>query len=166
MSILYGVYIFIPVYLVVIKYTDTKLYSNTSIAIYDCYYYFWVITIYQYWYDHLCDVYIENSKAIIREGSEEERKSAVDTLYTALEGGLLLMHPYMPFLTEELWQRLPRRATVTAPSIMVAEYPEYDAGLDNAEDEAAYERVLGCSKGARSLMGEYLVKEQAKGEFL
>ncbi len=42
-----------------------------------------------------CDVYIENSKAIIAEGSESEQKSAVDTLYTALDGGLRLIHPFM-----------------------------------------------------------------------
>jgi len=45
----------------------------------------------------------------MRDGTPEQKKSAQDTLYTALEGGLKLLHPYMPFVTEELWQRLPRR---------------------------------------------------------
>ncbi|GAM82697.1 hypothetical protein ANO11243_006800 [Dothideomycetidae sp. 11243] len=119
-------------------------------------------TIYRYWYDCLCDVYIENSKAIIREGSEEERKSAVDTLYTALEAGLTMMHPFMPFLTEELWQRLPRRPDDKTKSIVVAAYPEYDSALENPEAEAAYDFLLGCSKGIRSLMSEYSIKEDGK----
>ncbi|KAL1311633.1 hypothetical protein AAFC00_001743 [Neodothiora populina] len=117
---------------------------------------------YQYWYDNLCDVYIENSKAIIRDGTEEEKRSAIDTLYTALEGALCLIHPFMPFLTEELWQRLPRRPNDKTRSIVVAEYPEYDANLDDANSAAAYELLLGCSKGVRSLMSEYAIKDEGK----
>jgi len=55
--------------------------------------------IYQYWYNHLCDVYIENSKAILQDGTPEEKLSAQETLYSALESALTLIHPYMPFLT-------------------------------------------------------------------
>lgn len=121
-------------------------------------------TAYQYWYDNLCDVYIENSKVIIREGTEEERKSAVDTLYTALEGALCMIHPFMPFLSEELWQRLPRRQGDSTKSIVIAAYPEYDASLEDPESEAAYELLLGCSKGIRSLMSEYSIKEEGKGD--
>ena len=76
--------------------------------------------VYAYIYDNLCDVYIENSKAIIQEGSEQEKRSAMDTLYTTLEGALLMIHPFMPFLSEELWQRLPRRQGDTTPSITIA----------------------------------------------
>ncbi|KAK4980865.1 hypothetical protein LTR66_010321 [Elasticomyces elasticus] len=119
-------------------------------------------TAYQYWYDNLCDVYIENSKAIIRDGTEEERASAVDTLYTALEGALTMIHPFMPFLTEELWQRLPRRPNDETQSIVIAEYPEYDSALDDAESASAYELLLGCSKGIRSLLAEYSIKENGK----
>ncbi|KAI1653624.1 tRNA synthetases class I-domain-containing protein [Daldinia decipiens] len=119
-------------------------------------------TVYQYWYNHLCDVYIENSKSLIQEGTEEEKRSAVNTLYTALDNALRLIHPFMPFLTEELWQRLPRRPGDETPSIMLARYPVYDPELDNPAAEAAYELVLGCSKGIRSLMSEYALKDEAK----
>lgn len=119
---------------------------------------------YAYWYDNLCDVYIENSKAIIRDGTEEEKRSAIDTLYTVLEGALCLIHPFMPFLTEELWQRLPRRPEDKTKSIVVAAYPEFDASLEDFESEAAYELLLGCSKGVRSLMSEYSIKEEGKGK--
>jgi valyl-tRNA synthetase len=119
--------------------------------------------VYQYWYNSLCDVYIENSKAIIQDGTEEEKRSAIDTLYTALEGALTMIHPFMPFITEELWQRLPRRPGDSNPTICKAAYPTYDAEMDNPEAEAAYELVLGVSRGIRSLMAEYSLKDEAKG---
>lgn len=119
---------------------------------------------YQYWYNQLCDVYIENSKALIQDGTKEEKRSAVNTLYTALDNALRLIHPFMPFLSEELWQRLPRRPGDETPTIMLAKYPTYDAELDNPAAEAAYELVLGCSKGIRSLMAEYALKDEAKGK--
>jgi valyl-tRNA synthetase len=72
----------------------------------------------------------------------------------------------MPYLSEELWQRLPRRQGDETRSIMIAKYPVYDPALDNAAAEAAYELVLGSSKGIRSLMAEYALKDEAKGEFI
>jgi valyl-tRNA synthetase len=117
--------------------------------------------VYTYFYDELCDVYIENSKAIIQHGNVEELTSALNTLYTALEGALRIIHPFMPFLSEELWQRLPRRPSDTTPSITIATYPCYDEALHDPESESAYELILGCSKGVRSLMSEYKI-EQAK----
>ena len=54
----------------------------------------------------------------------EARLSAQNTLYTVLDNGLRLLHPFMPFVTEELWQRLPRRPTDQTPSIMLAKFPE------------------------------------------
>ena len=51
------------------------------------------------------------------------RKSAQDTLYVCLDYGLRLLHPFMPYVTEELWQRLPRRRGDSTPSIMVSKFP-------------------------------------------
>lgn len=51
------------------------------------------------------------------------RQSAQQTLYTCLDNGLRLLHPFMPFVTEELWQRLPRRPNDPTPSIMVSQFP-------------------------------------------
>ncbi|EMR82559.1 putative valyl-trna synthetase protein [Botrytis cinerea BcDW1] len=118
--------------------------------------------VYQYWYNQLCDVYIENSKAILQDGTDEEKRSATDTLYTALEGALTMIHPYMPFLTEELWQRLPRRPEDKTPSIVLAKYPVYEAELDDPASEEAYELVMAVSKGIRSLMSEYSLKDEGK----
>jgi valyl-tRNA synthetase len=68
----------------------------------------------------------------------------------------------MPFLTEELWQRLPRRPNDKTPSVVLAKYPEYDSALDDVESERAYELILGCSKGIRSLLQENGIKENGK----
>lgn len=116
---------------------------------------------YQYWYTNLCDVYIENSKSIIQDGTPEEQHSAQQTLYTALEGGLTMIHPFMPFLTEELWQRLPRRPGDKTPSIVKAAYPTYNKKLDNPASEEAYELILAVSKAIRSLAAEYEIKDSA-----
>ena len=115
--------------------------------------------VYQYWYTQLCDVYIENSKSLIQKGSPSEQYSAKNTLYTALEGALTMIHPFMPFITEELWQRLPRRPNDTVPSIVKAAYPTYNASLDDPLSEEAYELLLGISRGIRSLMAEYAIKD-------
>ena len=69
----------------------------------------------------------------------------------------------MPFLTEELWQRLPRRPGDKTPSIVIAKYPQHDSTLEDDDAEASYELLLGCSKGIRSLMAEYAIKEDGKG---
>ncbi|KAI3323443.1 tRNA synthetases class I-domain-containing protein [Xylariaceae sp. AK1471] len=118
--------------------------------------------IYRYWYDELCDIFIENAKSIIQSGTEDQRQSAVQTLYTALENALKMIHPFTPYVTEELWQRLPRRLGDETPSIMLASYPVYDDVLDDPAAEAAYELVQGVSKGVRSLMAEYALKDEAK----
>lgn len=57
--------------------------------------------------------------------AERTRMSAQQTLYTCLDHGLRLLHPFMPFVTEELWQRLPRRPNDATSSIMVSKYPIY-----------------------------------------
>lgn len=116
---------------------------------------------YQYWYTNLCDVYIENSKSLIQDGSPAEIESAKQTLYTALEGGLTMIHPFMPFLTEELWQRLPRRPQDSTPSIVKAAYPTHDPVLDDPGSEEAYELLLAVSKAIRSLTVEYAIKDAA-----
>lgn len=116
---------------------------------------------YEYWYNHLCDVYIENSKSIIQDGTPTEQESAKQTLYTALEGGLTMIHPFMPFISEELWQRLPRRPEDSTLSICLAAYPQYHESLHDPEAEKAYELILALSKAIRSLAAQYAILESA-----
>ncbi|KAB2574020.1 Aminoacyl-tRNA synthetase class I conserved site [Lasiodiplodia theobromae] len=113
---------------------------------------------YHYFHDDLCDVFIEYTKPIIQDGTPEARRSAIDTLYTALEGGLTMLHPYMPFLTEELWQRLARRPGDKTETIMRAAYPQYRPDWDDAASEASYEMILDAAAAARSLAAQHGVK--------
>lgn len=116
-------------------------------------------TVYQYWYSQLCDVFIENSKSLLQpDAPAEVQQSAKETLYTALEGALTMIHPIMPFITEHLWQRLPRRPGDTTISIMKAKFPEYDPALDDPAAETAYELILDTSKAMRSILVQYEVK--------
>jgi len=107
----------------------------------------------------------QNSKAIIQDGTDEDRESALQTLYSALEAALLLSHPFLPFITEELWQRLPRRPGDATESIMVASYPTYDERFDNPAAEEAYQLVLDCSAAIRSMKADFESKDsEAQGK--
>jgi valyl-tRNA synthetase len=122
-------------------------------------------TVYQYWYSQLCDVFIENSKFLLApEVPAEVQESAKQTLYTALEGALTLIHPIMPFVTEHLWQRLPRRPSDNTISIMKAQYPQYNAEFNDPEAETAYELILNTSKAIRSILSQYEIK--TKGDII
>ncbi|KAK0630696.1 tRNA synthetases class I-domain-containing protein [Bombardia bombarda] len=101
--------------------------------------------VYQYWYASVCDVFIENSKALIQGGTEAERLSVVETMYTALESGLAMLHPGRYH-----------------PSIMVATYPSYTPEMDDPQSETAYELVMACSRGMRSLISEYALKKDVE----
>uniref|UniRef100_A0A672MY29 Valine--tRNA ligase n=1 Tax=Sinocyclocheilus grahami TaxID=75366 RepID=A0A672MY29_SINGR len=84
--------------------------------------------IYNFWLYELCDVYLESVKPVLSRTDSEGQKQADicrQTLYTCLEVGLRLLSPLMPFVTEELFQRLPRRlAQDSTSSICVTLYPE------------------------------------------
>lgn len=80
-----------------------------------------------------------------------------------LEGGLTLIHPFMPFLSEELWQRLPRRQGDSTPSIVIARYPEFNAELEDTDSAEKYELVISCAKGLRSLAAELGIKKDGVG---
>lgn len=73
-----------------------------------------------------------------------------------------MIHPFMPYVTEELWQRLPRRPGDKNPSIVKAAYPRYNPELDDVEVEAAYDLVFAVVKAIRSLASEYGIKEDIK----
>lgn len=116
--------------------------------------------LYQYWFTSLCDTFIENSKFLLApEADESTRASTQQTLYTALEGGLVLLHPLMPFLTEHLWQKLPRREGDKIEALIVAQYPAYETQLQAFKEAEQYELVMEVSKGIRSLLAQYEFKE-------
>ncbi|KAI8950749.1 tRNA synthetases class I-domain-containing protein [Xylaria longipes] len=116
----------------------------------------------RFFYDQLCDVFIEHSKSLLTEGTVSEQDSVQQTLYRALDVALRLLHPFMPFITEELWQRLPRAeyqgATSSPPSIMLAPYPVADDSLYFPAEAESYELNLQCTRAVRSLAAEYNIK--------
>ncbi|KAG1759709.1 tRNA synthetases class I-domain-containing protein [Suillus occidentalis] len=109
-----------------------------------------------FWLYELCDVYIEAMKPLTDASVPlQTRRSAQQTLYTCLDHGLRLLHPFMPFVTEELWQRLPRRPTDITPSIMLASYPINDSDFISSEEEKEFDVVLSAVRAARSLAASY-----------
>ena len=115
---------------------------------------------YDYWYNQLCDVFIEVAKGIFKDGTPTERESAKQTLYTALEGALRLIQPMMPFLSEELWQLLPRRPDDNTPACCVASYPD-DSSLEDPETDRIYELILDISRAIRALSANFDIKDNA-----
>lgn len=91
---------------------------------------------------------------MLNDGTPSEKSAAKHTLYTVLDVGLRLLSPFMPFLTEELYQRLPRKSCWEPPSICVTYYPELedhswrDLGLE-AEVELM-QKVVHSIRSAKS----------------
>ena len=111
----------------------------------------------------LCDVFIEATKPLFEANVDSPEKiSAQNTLYTALEGGLKLLHPFMPFVTEDLWQRLPRRPEDTCESIMISSFPEKSAEYEFADEAADFDLVNEVIAAARSIVGLYNLPTNGK----
>ncbi|BFZ55836.1 valine--tRNA ligase [Savitreella phatthalungensis] len=118
--------------------------------------------IHSFWLYDLCDVFIENSKHLFATGTAEQQASCKGTLYTALEGGLTLIHPFMPYVSEELWQRLPRRQGDETPSIVVATYPVFLEMAHFPAEATRYEGIIEVVKTIRSLMVANKIKADAQ----
>ncbi|XP_026724940.1 valine--tRNA ligase [Trichoplusia ni] len=117
---------------------------------------------YNLWLYDLCDVYLEYLKPVFTSSTESERAAARRTLYTTLEYGLKLLSPFMPFVTEELFQRLPRKDT-SCPSICVASYPtEADTPWRSEQLESDVDTVLKMIHLIRSTRSEYSITNKQK----
>ena len=81
---------------------------------------------YQFVWHELCDWYLELAKLSLREGSEAEQAATRGTIATVFDLVLRLLHPTIPFVTEEIWLKLPRDASSEGLSLMNASYPRYD----------------------------------------
>lgn len=113
---------------------------------------------YKVWLYEFCDVYLEHIKAALATGDEQSKETIRQTLYTCIENNLRLLHPFMPFLSEELWQRLPRRATNQVPSICVERYPDAakfawkrDEALEKEVDDVMMDVVRKIRKARTDL---------------
>lgn len=111
----------------------------------------------------LCDVYIEVIKPICAPEWPDAaaRTCARAVLYTCLEQGLKLLHPFMPFVTEELFHRIPRRPADRTESIVLAAYPQEDPALTNKAAAAEFERINEWAREIRSYGSENGLKKVA-----
>ena len=90
--------------------------------------------LYEFTWNQFCDWYLELTKPVMNGGSESELRGTRHTLVTVLEGLLRLAHPIIPFITETIWQRVKVICGITADTIMLQPFPQYDA---SQVDEAA-----------------------------
>ncbi len=97
-----------------------------------------------------CDWYIEIAK--LRLGSENaaEADSARQVLVSVLKTALALLHPFMPFITEEIYTALPG----ASETLMLQAWPVYDAAMDYADEEAGFEKIMDLIKAVRTLRAE------------
>ncbi|CNK89120.1 valyl-tRNA synthetase [Yersinia mollaretii] len=83
--------------------------------------------LYEFTWNQFCDWYLELTKPVMNSGSEAELRGTRHTLIEVLEALLRLAHPIMPYITETIWQRVKTLKGITADTIMLQPFPEYDA---------------------------------------
>ena len=116
--------------------------------------------IYSFTWNTFCDWYIEMAKSRTFEGNTESALTAKRVLVYVLDGILKLLHPYMPFITEEIYQAIPH----TDESIMIAKYPSYDEALSYPEQEAEVERIIECITAIRARRAEMNIAPSKKAK--
>ncbi|MBF0999075.1 MAG: valine--tRNA ligase, partial [Lachnospiraceae bacterium] len=121
--------------------------------------------VYDFIWDEFCDWYIEMVKPrLYQKENEASRQAALWTLETVLIHALKLLHPYMPFITEEIYQTLKEAAGATdlEESIMISSWPLYDEGWNFEQDEKAIETIKEAVRGIRNLRAQRNVAPSRK----
>jgi len=112
--------------------------------------------LYEFIWNEYCDWYLEMAKPMLDgdNPSAESRQATRITLVRVLEAVLRLAHPFMPFITEELWQQVAPRAGIKGPTISIQPYPVADQERINTEAEATIEWVKQSVMGVRKIRSE------------
>jgi valyl-tRNA synthetase len=113
--------------------------------------------LYDFIWDILCDWYIELVKSRFQEGGQTGIDAQKVLIYV-MTNTLKLLHPFMPFITEEIWHALPTGDI----SIMISAWPEYDKNLDFGEESREFERVMDAIKAIRNIRSEMNVPPSKK----
>lgn len=108
--------------------------------------------LYQFVWHELCDWYVEMIKPELYGQNESSKEAAISTLVHVIEVALGLLHPFMPFITEEIWQQLP--VIKETESLCVRRYPTIEEGMRDSEAEEKMEIVMDAVTGIRSIRGE------------
>ena len=111
--------------------------------------------VYDFIWDNYCDWYIELTKARLSGADETAKKNAQNVLCYVLIETLKLLHPFMPFITEEIWQALPHGARDEGVSfLMMAKWPEWSAAMSFPAEEQAMEMVVEAITAVRARRSE------------
>ena len=115
--------------------------------------------LYDFIWDVFCDWYIEIAKIRLQKGGSEA-KDAKQVLVWVMSNTLKLLHPFMPFITEEIWQTLPH----DGESIMISAWPEYDPAHSFEAEEAEMERIMTAVRAIRNRRAEMNVPPSRKAK--
>lgn len=118
--------------------------------------------LYDFIWDVFCDWYIELAKIRLNGDNEEAKKTAKAVLVYVMSNTLKLLHPFMPFITEEIWQTLPH----DGDSIMISDWCKYDEALSFKADETEMERVMTAIKAVRNRRSEMNVAPSKKAKVI
>ncbi|MBP1581048.1 MAG: class I tRNA ligase family protein, partial [Oscillospiraceae bacterium] len=113
--------------------------------------------VYDFIWDVFCDWYVELTKTRLWEGGEAA-DPARQVLVYLMDGILKLLHPFMPFITEEIWQAIPHEGE----SIMVSNWPVYKEELNFSAEEQEFEKVMDAIKAVRARRSEMNVPPSKK----
>ena len=118
--------------------------------------------IYDFIWDDYCDWYIEMTKARLQGEDAGAKEQAQRVLCYVLTDILKLLHPFMPFLTEEIWQALPHEKDLTEKFLMLQTWPEYQDALAFPQEEKAVELLMDAVKAVRARRSEMNVPPSKK----
>jgi valyl-tRNA synthetase len=108
--------------------------------------------LYQFIWHELCDWYVEMIKPELYSENVQSKKAALAVLLHVFEGSLALLHPFMPFITEEIWQQLP--CEKSAESLCIRKYPTSGDGKPDREAEEKMNIIMDAVTGIRNIRGE------------
>ena len=116
--------------------------------------------VYDFIWDSYCDWYIELTKTRLQGEDEDSKLWAQQVLCYVLTETLKLLHPFMPFITEEIWQALPH----SGDYLMLQQWPQHRAELDFPEEEKAMELIMDAIRGVRARRAEMNVPPSKKAQ--
>ena len=119
--------------------------------------------LYDFIWDEFCDWYIELVKSRLYGDDKEASLVAQRVLCYVLSNTMCLLHPFMPFITEEIWQCLPHQE---GDSIMIQPYPQYREELVFEQEEARMEQIMQMIKSIRNLRSEMNVPPSRKAQVM